>query len=76
MVSTVFRSVETPFFNKRVTGPVAFDQVRRIGVPVLTPTNAAGVMVNCAALARATAAAATRRLENCMLKVVRVFGID
>ena len=68
--------VETPFFNKRVTGPVALDQVRVTGVPVLIPTNTDGVMVNCAALASAKAAVATRRLENCMLKIVRVFEID
>lgn len=67
MVETVWRLVATPFFNKRVTGPVAFDQVMSNALPVETPTKSPGVLVICAALAKAKAAAATKMDENCML---------
>lgn len=49
MVETVFKSLEAPFFNRRVTAPVAFAQVMSNGVPALTLTNCEAVMVNCAA---------------------------
>lgn len=71
MVETVWRSVATPFFKRRVTGPVAFDQVMSNAVPAATPTKSAGVLVICAAWATAKAAVATRTEENCILKVGR-----
>jgi hypothetical protein len=76
MVSTVFKLVEGPFFRRIVTAPLAPDHVRLNGVPVLTLANDEAGIVNCAALARAKAAAATRTLENCILMGLRVFEID
>jgi len=76
MVETVLRSLEAPFFNKRVTEPVAFDQVMSNAVPVLTLTNCEAVIVNCAAWATARAAPARRTLENCILNVVKVFEVE
>jgi hypothetical protein len=74
IVETVWRSVETPFFKRRVTGPVAFDQVMSNGVPAATPTKSPGVLVICAALATAKAAAATRTDENCILMIEGIDG--
>lgn len=75
-METVFKSVETPLFSRIVTGPVAFAQVMENGEPALTLTNCEAVIVNCAAWATARAAPARRILENCILKVLKVFEVE
>lgn len=75
IVWTVPKSLEGPSFNKIVTGPEAFAHFNSNGVPALTLTKSAATLVNCAALATATAAPATRTLENCILKVMKVLVV-
>jgi len=67
MVLTVWRFPARPFFNKIVTGPVAFAQVISRVSPAWTAWKTAGPMVNWTALATARAAAAKRAVVNCIL---------
>ncbi len=62
----MFRAVVGPFFRVRVTGPEAPSQVMLKVLPAVTLLKD-GLVNLAAALARANAAAATRRLENCIL---------
>lgn len=69
MVETVVRAVDGPLLRTRVTGPSASDQVMLKGVPAVT---AKLELVNLTALARVAAAAARKRVLNCIL-IVGVF---
>lgn len=75
-METVFKSLEAPFFNRRVTDPTAPVHVMSNGLPVSTLTNCEAVMVKFAAWATAKATPARRTLENCILKVVKIFEVE
>lgn len=58
------RDVDGPFLRRRVTGPSASAQVMLKGEPAVTAKSA---LVNLTALARVAAAAARKRVLNCIL---------
>lgn len=65
MVLTVTKLFAGPFLRVRVTAPAALDQVMLKGLPAVTELKDG--LVNVAACATAKAAAATMKLENCIL---------
>lgn len=69
MTPTVVRAVDGPFLRVRVTGPSASDQVILKGCPAASSKDG---LVNWTALARLAAAAARKRVLNCIL-VMRIF---
>jgi hypothetical protein len=73
MTETVFKASGSPFLRVRVTGPLASVQVTLNALPAVTPLKLG--LVNLAAFARAKAAAATRRLENCILNGLIMIGL-
>lgn len=69
MVETVEREVDGPFLRVRVTGPSASAQVMLKGVPAVTSKFE---LVNLTALARVAAAAAKKRVLNCIFDYLNV----
>jgi hypothetical protein len=75
MVETVFKAAASPFFKRMVTAPVASYQLMLKVEPAVTPTKEPGVLPTLAAWATTKAAAATIRLENCILIDLKGFEV-
>jgi len=70
MVATSLRFVEGPFWRVRVTGPSASAHEMLKGVPTVMPAKVTSVRITLA-LTLARAAAARRRLLNCILTCLK-----